>query len=98
MNLPPNLDLGHLLEGVVELDPMTDTVQLRTVDQTGAQICIPLADLLKQYEGREVRLTLVPLESLMKIQAALEEAGQTVQAVMPEDLDGVSRQVTRKPD
>lgn len=94
----PQLNLGHLIEGVVERDPMTDALQIRTIDDQDRQIFIKLEDLFSTYVGQEVRLTLSSMEALLKIQELLEESGGGVQAVMPEDLDGVARRVTRKPD
>lgn len=91
-------DLGHIIEGVVELDPMDDTPRIRTIDDSGKQILINPVDLLRGFAGKDVKMTLTSLENLQKIQELLEQTGGMVQAVMPEDLDGVSVTTTRKPN
>jgi len=70
----PN-DLGHLVEGLVEQDPMTDHYVIRIPDFEGKPAVVDLQDLLSLYKGKEVRLTLASLENLAKLAAYVEEQG-----------------------
>jgi hypothetical protein len=84
----PDLDLsklGHLLEGVVEQDPMTDRYRIRIVDPEGNPTSVDLQELLAQYKGKEVRLTLASLENLAKLAELVESqgGGGRVQAIGP---------------
>lgn len=67
--------LGHLLEGVVEQDPLTDHYQIRTVDSDGRHVSVDLSELLERYRGKPVRLTLASLENLAKLAALVESQG-----------------------
>lgn len=88
-------DLGHILDGVIERNPMTDRLQLHTVDSKGRPHTIDLENLLAKYEGQEVKLTLASMANLQKIQEALGD-GESVLGVMPEDIPGASFQRTFK--
>ena len=68
-------DLGHLIEGVVEQDPMTDRYVVRIPDFEGKPAVVDLQDLLAPYKGKEVRLTLASLENLARLAKLAEEAG-----------------------
>jgi hypothetical protein len=79
-------DLGFIIEGIVEQDPMDDRFRIRTV-QNGEQVLIDPQDLLKKYRGQEVKLTLASLENILRIQSLLEDGGGVLgEAVMPEDV------------
>lgn len=95
----PNIDLssiGHLLEGVIEQDPMTDAFVLRTVDEKGKDVTIELGALLAKFVGKEVRLTIASIETLERIGRMVEQrGGDSVLGVQPEDLPGMYR-VRRK--
>lgn len=69
------MDLGHLLEGTLEQDPITDRFTLRTTDELGRPVTVDLQDLLGKYLGQEVRFTLVSFESIQKLKDLVEEAG-----------------------
>ena len=68
-------DLGHLIEGVVEQDPMTDRYVIRIPDFEGKPAIVDLQDLLSLYKGKEVRLTLASLENLAKLAKLVESQG-----------------------
>lgn len=81
-------DLGHLIEGVVEQDPMTDRYMIRIPDFEGKPAIVDLQDLLSIYKGKEVRLTLASLENLAKLAAYVEGQGGSgqVQGIGPDLL------------
>lgn len=80
-------DLGHILDGVLERHPLTDKLQLQTVDARGAPVVIDLDSLLSPYVGKEVKLTLASLENLRRLQESLGD-GEGVLGIMPEDIPG----------
>ncbi len=91
-------DLGFIIDGVVEQDPMDDRFRIRTI-QNERQVLIDPQELLKQYNGKEVKLTLASLENLQLLQEVLEESGGAVgDALMPQDVPGAQVKTTRKPD
>jgi hypothetical protein len=81
------MDLGHLIEGVVEQDPMTDRYVIRTEDAQGRPVAFDVQEALAKYKGKEVRLTLATFENLAKLAAMVEEQGTgQVYGIYPEDL------------
>lgn len=72
-----NLDIGYLVEGTVERDPMTDRVTIRTVDADGKPIDFDPSQALAHYVGKEVRFTLASFETLDRLAelAKVEEGG-----------------------
>ena len=62
--------MGHLVEGVVEQDPMTDRYTIRT-----EQGSFDIQETLAKYKGKPVRLTLVDFETLRKLAEMVEQAG-----------------------
>lgn len=88
-------DLGHIIEGTVEADPLSEKLSIRTVDAEGKPQSIDLDELVRRYAGKEVKLTLASLENLQKIQTALGD-GAGVMGVMPEDVPGATFQRTFK--
>jgi hypothetical protein len=91
-------DLGYVIEGVVEQDPMDERCRIRTI-QNGKQVLVDPQDLLSKYGGQTVRLTVSSLEAIQKLQDLLEESGGMPSfdgSVMLQDLPGTT--ITRKPD
>lgn len=85
--MPNMMDMGHLIEGVVEQDPMTDRYVIRTEDAKGKPVTFDLQTALAKYKGQEVRLTLASFENLQKLAALVEEQGTgQVFGVYPEDI------------
>jgi len=79
--------LGHLIEGVVEQDPMTDQYVIRTEDAQGKPVTIDVQELLSRYVGKEVRFTLASLENLEALARLVEEQGSgQVAGIQPEEL------------
>lgn len=88
--------LGHIVEGVVERDPITDRLQIMTVENGQAKVVV-IDDLVATYEGREVRFTLASFENLTKLAQMVEDAGGgLVQGVMADDLPSVSFNISRR--
>lgn len=88
------MNLGNLLEGVIERDPLDERLRLRTVDAQGNVLHVDLEDLLSRYEGQEVRFILMSLESIRAIQEMV--GGDEVVGVMPEDI-GLTLNRTKSP-
>lgn len=73
--MPAKLDLGHLIEGVVEQDPMTDQFYIRTTDAQGQPVRFDVQTALARLVGKEVRLTLASFETLSRLASMVEEQG-----------------------
>jgi hypothetical protein len=83
---PPNF--GHLIEGVVEQDPMTDRYVIRTVDTKGKPVSFDVQEALAQFKGEEVRFTLTSFKNLAKLAEMVEAAGGSpVASITPEQLE-----------
>jgi hypothetical protein len=65
---PPEveLDLGHVREGVVELDPMTGHMVIRSETPTGFDF-FDVQGALTKYVGQEVRVIIVPCSTIEKV-------------------------------
>lgn len=75
--------LGEMYEGILEIDPLAETYQIRCLDDRGTQRVVDLNEVLSEYAGRGVRLTVGFLDAL---QAAADRANADVEAVTLEDL------------
>jgi len=80
--------MGHLIEGVVEQDPMTERYVIRTEDAQGHPVSFDVQEALAKVNGQEVRLTLATFESLERLAALVETqgGGGQVLGIYPEDL------------
>ena len=71
------LDIGHLVEGVVETDPLTGLCYIAQTN--GSQITrFDVQEALKKLQGQEVRLTLVTFEAINNLANLLENPGSMV--------------------
>ena len=87
MPKPDAIKLGHLIEGVVEQDPLSDRYVIHTVDGKGRPITVDIQNLLAEFAGKEVRLTLASFENLAQLARLVEnQGGGQVFGVQPEDL------------
>lgn len=94
--MSPNA-MGHILEGVVELNPMTERLQVISVGVDGKAHTTDLQELLEQYVGQEVRLTLASFETLAELAKMVEDAGGgQVFGITPEQLPTVPFNIVRK--
>jgi len=66
---------GHLIEGRLEQDPMTDEYLIRSIDGQGKPVTIRLNAILESLKGQDVRLTLASFENLARLATMVEEAG-----------------------
>jgi hypothetical protein len=80
------LNFGHLIEGVVEQDPITDRYVIRTEDAQGHPVSFDVQEALAKFKGKEVRLTLASFENLERLAKMVEEQGGEVEAVYPDDI------------
>jgi len=89
--------MGHLIEGTIEQDPMTDRWTIRTTNADGNPATFDVQDALSALAGKEVRFTLVSLENLAKLAELVENqgAGGRVMGVQAEDI-GVPFDTRRK--
>lgn len=84
---PSPIKLGHLIEGVVEQDPLTDRYVIHTVDGKGRPVTVDVQNLLAEFLGKEVRLTLASFENLAQLAKLVEsQGGGQVFGVQPEEL------------
>jgi len=58
----------HLVEGIVEIDPMDDRVTIRTVDQQGNPLSFDPIPAIAHLKGQEVRLIITPLASVTTLE------------------------------
>jgi hypothetical protein len=72
--MKPN-SFGHLLEGTIEQDPLTDRYVLRVKDAKGRPGTVDLQALFAHFVGQEVRLTLASFENLNKLAQLVESQG-----------------------
>jgi hypothetical protein len=80
-------DLGHLIEGIVEQDPMTDRYVIRTEDAQGRPVTFDVQAALAKVKGKEVRLTLATFENLQKLAEMVEKQGNgQVHGIYPDDI------------
>ena len=85
--MPSLFDLGHLIEGTVEQDPMTDRYVIRTVDSSGKPLTFDVQSALAEYVGKEVRFTLASFDNLEKLAQMVEKQGTgQVTGIYPPDL------------
>ncbi len=91
------MKFGHLIEGTVEQDPLSDRYVLRTVDAKGQHRTVDVQDLLAEFKGKEVRLTLASFENLAELAKLVEkQGGGRVFGVQPEDMPAVPFNIARK--
>lgn len=85
------LDLGHLVEGIIEQDPMTDRFVIRTYDSEGKPYTFDPQEAFGKLVGKEVRFTLASFENLAKLAALVEGQGTgVVHGIFPKDIPGQS--------
>lgn len=77
------MKLGHLIEGVVEQDPLTDRYVIQTVDSDGNPVTFDPEKALAALLGQEVRLTLASFDALAQL-AALVEDSDRVMPIVPQ--------------
>lgn len=70
------LDLGHLVTGVVELDPLSGSFVVRVENEDGSFSTFDVQSALARYRGQEVRLTLATTE-MIACMAAILTSGDT---------------------
>jgi hypothetical protein len=91
------LEMGHLVEGIVEQDPMTDRYVIRAEGHDGRAIIFDLQTALAAFKGKEVRVTLNSFENLAKLARLVEEqGGGLVQGVHPDEIPGVPFNIIRR--
>jgi len=68
-------NLGHLKEGTVEQDPMTDRYVIRMTGVEGKSESFDILAAFEALKGQKVKFTLVSLEDLAKLAKMVEEQG-----------------------
>ena len=56
--------IGELQEGILERDPLDESLQLRVCDGAGTQRVFKVEELLSEYVGHSVRLTVAYTRAL----------------------------------
>lgn len=77
--MPENLDFGHLVEGIIELDPLTGRYVISSRDDQGRVVTFDPQRALEAYKGQEVRFTLASFENLNKLARLVEEGGLAIE-------------------
>lgn len=77
----PDFDLGFVKEGTIEIDPMTGRMVVRSETANGFEY-FDVQEALNKYEGMEVRVVIVPFETINRI-ADLVESGSLPLAEVP---------------
>ncbi len=86
LNMDP-FEFGHLLEGTLEQDPMTDRIVLIAETRDGKRVSIDLHEILRKYVGQDVRFTLASFANLEKLARLVEASGGgQVHGIQPEEL------------
>jgi len=78
-------DLGQILEGTIEIDPMDERLQLRTFDSSGNPVTVDLQEVLREYQGQEVRVAIASLSGIQELQDMVEKLGG-----IPDGLEGLT--------
>ncbi len=89
-----HFDLGHLVEGIVEQDPLDDRLLIRSVDSKGNLVLFDILDALSRLKGKEIRLTLNTIENLERMAHLV--SGEQVLGITAEDL-GMPHSALRLP-
>ena len=66
------MDFGHLIEGIVEQDPLTDHYVIRVANEDGTVSTFDVQKVLSAYDNQEVRLTLATLQTLELLTSMVE--------------------------
>jgi hypothetical protein len=78
----PELDVDklglYLVEGTVEVDPITNQVTIRTVNREGQPFSFDPVAVLAQFKGVEIRFVAVPMTSVAELEALAKAQGVVV--------------------
>lgn len=74
--------LGHLLEGIVEYDPIVGRFHIM-INEGGRAKTYDLQELLAKYEGQEVRLTLASFDELAQLADLAGKVGAFDDGALP---------------
>ena len=69
------MDLGIMVEGVVEVDPISGRAMLRVLQEDGTSRFLDMLEQVTPYSGQEVRFIVTPLKNVAEL-AKLVEAGE----------------------
>lgn len=73
------LDLGHVKEGVVELDPMTGHWVLRCPTGDGGYEYFDVQAALEGYRNEDVRLVLVSVATIRRVEQMVNSGDATLE-------------------
>jgi aspartate/glutamate racemase len=66
-----DLDLGYIREGVVEIDPISGRMVIRTTTTEGYDY-LDVQETLTKYAGQDVRIVIVPCSTIHKVADMVE--------------------------
>jgi hypothetical protein len=72
MPVKEDIDLGVMVEGTVELDPMSGRMVVRYEDAKGELQFVDVQERLAAYNGQDVRLLVTPLATVAKLHGMVE--------------------------
>jgi len=70
--MAPELDLGVMAEGIIELDPMSGRMVIRSVDENGENQFLDVQEHLSKYRGQEVRFIVTPFSTINELAKMVE--------------------------
>jgi hypothetical protein len=72
MPLKETIDLGVVIEGIVELDPITERMVIRFEDKKGQLQFADVQERLEAYRDQEVRFIVTPLATVARLGEMVE--------------------------
>jgi hypothetical protein len=61
------MDLGTMVEGIVELEPMSGRMVLRIQQADGSNVFLDVQECMERYQGKEVRFILTPMSTVAEV-------------------------------
>jgi hypothetical protein len=81
MSTESEIDLGVMVEGVIELDPMSGRLVVRYEMREGSFGFLDVEERLRQYKDQEVRCILTPMATVQKIAAMVQKGEMRIEDV-----------------
>lgn len=75
----------YLVEGIAEVDPLTERVTVRTVNSNGEPLDFDPIPAIASLKGQEIRLVIVPLASVTYLEEVARKATEKGDTVVVAD-------------
>lgn len=73
------MDLGTMVEGIVELDPLSERMVLRIQKLDGTFTFLDVQEVLTKYTGEEVRFIMTPIRTIETLAKMVESGEKTLE-------------------